>query len=105
MVFATGTMVLLPMSGCLSSRNVRLPTFVPRSSEYERAEATVHDPFPRNDLGPDTSMRPLGFTEPRHEPRNVKEKTGLSGLRQQYGRPMVDPFPLGQQPGYFGAVP
>ena len=90
--------------GCLAPQRLRLPSCTPRSIPYERAETKVHDPFPRSDLGPETSMRPPGFIEPRTQERHVKEKTGLSLLREQYGAPAPSPFPLGQRPGYGNAV-
>ena len=91
-------------SGCLSPRNVRLPTVTPRSIPYERAESRVHDPFNNVDAGPDTFNRPPGFTSPRAEPVRVREQTGLSGLRQQIGTPTPPLFPFGVQPSYGTAV-
>lgn len=93
--------LLAGLSGCLASGSVRLPECTPRSLSYERSEARVHDPYPSEDIGPETFNRPPGFTQQRAAPRRVREQTGLSGLRQQYGRPVL---PLGLRPGYGGAV-
>ena len=90
--------------GCLSPQNVRVPSLYPRGTEYERAESRVHDPFNATDIGPDTFNRPPGFTNPRPEAVRVREQTGLSGLRQQFGRPTPPVLPLGMQPSYGSAV-
>jgi hypothetical protein len=46
----------------------------------EKQSYRIHDPFPDEDLGPDTMTRPRGFVEPRSEPRKILESRSLLGL-------------------------
>ena len=90
--------------GCVIPAGYRTPSLIPRSIDYERAEAAVHDPFPITDAGPEMSARPREFTTPRPEPVRAKTKAGVSSLRNQYGTPVAPVIPGASRPIYPEAV-
>ncbi len=56
--------VLLAVSGCAWSRNQS-----PGSAPYQQYQATLHDPYPDTDLGPEVvGGRPREFQKPLAEP-------------------------------------
>src|SRR3712207_9149809 len=61
------------LAGCITPWNTRLPTFEPRPPALERRSFQVHDPFPEDDIGPETMVRPREFREPRDETRRATE--------------------------------
>ena len=75
------------LSGCLTPWNTRFPDLVPRSTQYEQAQAEVQDPYPDTDTGPETGFRPLGYTQQRSQQVIAKERSGAAFLRQQFGQP------------------
>ncbi len=70
------------ISGCVNQGNTRLPTIDTPPSLVEKQSYRLHDPFPEEDLGPDTMTRPRGFTQPRAQPRKNQESRALLGLDQ-----------------------
>jgi hypothetical protein len=68
------------LSGCVNPINTRLPTFNTPPPVVEKESYRIHDPFPDEELGPDTMTRPRGFVEPRAEPRKTLESRALLGL-------------------------
>ncbi len=70
----------LAVCGCLTPYNTRLPTLDSPPAPVEKRSYSIHDPFPDEDLGPDTMTRPRGFNEPRAEPRKTLESQSLLGL-------------------------
>jgi hypothetical protein len=68
--------------GCLTPNNTRLPTLDTPPPPVEKRSYSIHDPFPDEELGPDTMTRPRGFNEPRAEPRKILESRALLGLDQ-----------------------
>lgn len=66
--------------GCFTPFNTRLPTLNTPPAPVEKQSYSIHDPFPDEDLGPDTMSRPRGFNEPRAEPRKILESRALLGL-------------------------
>lgn len=80
--------VSLSLAGCLSPQNADRSTVVnPEPLEQQRANTQLHDPFPRDDLGPGESLRPRDFQTSRDTPRKIREKTLGAALRERYGRP------------------
>lgn len=65
------------------SPQTRLPTLYPRDPRLERRLYEFHDPFPDENLGPETSGRPRSFSVPRTEPRRALEFRMLQGLRPE----------------------
>ncbi|REJ93850.1 MAG: hypothetical protein DWQ34_09680 [Planctomycetota bacterium] len=80
-------------SGCLTQYNTKFPTLAPHSTEYERRESEIQDPFPENDLGPETGFRPPDYDQQRSEVQRAKERFDASILRQQHGSPQPGPVP------------
>ena len=70
----------LAFCGCLTPFNTRLPTIDTPPAPVEKRSYSIHDPFPDEELGPDTMTRPRGFNEPRAEPRKTLESRALLGL-------------------------
>lgn len=68
------------LSGCVNPFNTRLPTVATPPAPVEKQSYNIHDPFPDEDLGPDTMTRPRGFVQPRAEPRKIQEGRALLGL-------------------------
>lgn len=81
--------------GCVNPFNTRFPQVVHRPAEMERREAQVHDPYPDEQLGPETGFRPLGYVEQRSEPQRAKDKFFTAMLRTQ-NRPSL--LPQSQNP-------
>ena len=79
--------------GCLTPMNTRLPTLASPPAPVEKQSYRIHDPFPDEDLGPDTMTRPRGFNEPRAEPRRVLEGRSLLGLDQVPAGPSSFDYP------------
>lgn len=62
--FSLLTLSLVAGSGC-----ARPPLGPPGTLQYQRYEATMHDPYPVDDLGPEVvGGRPRDFQEPLPEP-------------------------------------
>ncbi|MCH8829708.1 MAG: hypothetical protein IID45_09045 [Planctomycetes bacterium] len=61
------------LSGCLNPARTRLPALQTGSPQAERKALERHDPFPSNTAGPDTFVRPRGFTEQRTQSRQIRE--------------------------------
>jgi hypothetical protein len=70
----------IAVCGCINPFNTRLPTVNTPPAPVEKRSYSIHDPFPDEDLGPDTMTRPRGFNEPRAEPRKILESRALLGL-------------------------
>ncbi len=66
--------------GCINPNNTRLPTVGTPPSAVEQRSYSVHDPFPDEDLAPNTFSRPREFDRPRDEPRKILESRALLGL-------------------------
>lgn len=77
----------LSCGGCVNPFTTRLPEALPRSTQYEQAQARVQDPFPDAGAGPDIGFRPLDFQQQRSEQATVKERANAALLRQQIGVP------------------
>jgi hypothetical protein len=77
----------LSLGGCVNPFNTRLPEAMPRSTQYEQAQAKVQDPFPDAETGPDIGFRPLDYRQQRSEQMLAKEKANAAFLRQQIGVP------------------
>lgn len=75
---------LLP-AGCMSYWT-QMPTFQHGDPQLEKRGYERFDPFPDEDLGPDTMTRPRGFMEQRTMPRRAIEDRG-----QQFGQPAAGP--------------
>ena len=75
-----GVIWCLGCCGCLNPFNTRFPTVGTAPPPVEARSYTLHDPFPDEDVGPDTMTRPRGFEEPRAEPRKTLEGRALLGL-------------------------
>lgn len=57
----------------------------PGTWETQRSRAVLHDPFPKNDLGPPiVGGRPLGYDMPRSEATDVQD-TPYAPLSQRGG--------------------
>jgi hypothetical protein len=68
------------VTGCITPWNTRLPTLDPGIPAVERRMYEIHDPYPEQDLGPDTQTRPRYFEEPRSQPRRLLEGRMLRDL-------------------------
>ena len=54
------------LAGCRSGQNLLAP---PGPTEKQRFSATIHDPYPDNDIGPEVvGGRPKDFQRPLSEP-------------------------------------
>jgi hypothetical protein len=78
---------VLTFGGCIGPWNTKMPDLVPRSTQYEQAQAKVQDPFPDAAAGPDIGFRPLDFQQQRSEELRTKERASAAFLRQQTGVP------------------
>ena len=73
----------LGTTGC----HLRLDQGPPGTIGQQRQRAVVHDPFPKNDLGPPImGGRPLGFEQPAPETKSVQANNPWSPLSRQGGR-------------------
>lgn len=90
---------VLTSGGCVNPWNTRMPDVVPRSTQYEQAQAKVQDPFPDSDIGPDIGFRPLDYQQQRSEELRTKERASAAFLRQQTGVPGG-----GTAPGFNGSM-
>lgn len=77
----------LSFGGCVNPFSTRLPEVMPRSTQYEQAQAKIQDPFPDADTGPDIGFRPLDFRQQRSEQTISKERANAAFMRQQIGVP------------------
>jgi hypothetical protein len=68
------------LAGCPTPDNTRFPTLAPRPPAIERQSYQRHDPYPNENLGPETFTRPREFREQREEPRRVREGQPLPGV-------------------------
>ncbi|MBW3539998.1 MAG: hypothetical protein KY476_07005 [Planctomycetes bacterium] len=66
-------LAVLCAGGCITPWNTRLPTFAPSDPAVERRLYQVHDPFPDQELGPETMTRPRAYEEERPQPRQIQE--------------------------------
>ncbi len=105
LLIAVASLAAVSASGCLTPWNTRFPELAPRSTQYERAQAQVQDPYPDSEIGPDTGFRPLGYEQQRSEQVLAKERAGTAYLRQQYGNPYGSPAPGPNGSFYPEAVP
>jgi hypothetical protein len=105
LLIGVAALAAAPICGCMTPWNTRFPDLIPRSTQYEQAQAEVQDPYPDADIGPETGFRPLGYTEQRSEQVIAKDRAGAAFLRQQYGQPGggIAPGPNGSL--YPDAVP
>lgn len=67
------------MPGC-NPMTTRYPTPPLGNSLAERRAFERHDPYPLEDLGPDTFTRPRAYIEPRDEARRAAEQRMLRGM-------------------------
>lgn len=77
---AFGMLGSAALCGCINPYNTRLPTVATPPPPVEKRSYDIHDPFPDEQLGPETYTRPRGFDEPRAEPRKILEGRSLLGL-------------------------
>lgn len=70
----------MAIAGCPNPRTTRFPTLAPQNPYAERAASQRHDPFPIDDLGPETNVRPPDFAEPRTQPRRAQDGRLYQGL-------------------------
>ncbi len=68
------------IAGCPNPQTTRLPTLAPQNPYAERAASQRHDPFPLDDLGPETYVRPPDFEDPRSQPRRAQDGQLYRGL-------------------------
>ena len=80
------------LAGCITPWNTRMPTVEPSHPAVERRSFQVHDPFPEEDLGPDTMVRPREFREPRELPRRAVEGRSFLGMPAE-SAPVGPAFP------------
>jgi hypothetical protein len=73
-------LALLALAGCPNPANTRFPTLAPRPPAVERQSFQRHDPFPNENLGPETFTRPREFQEQREEPRRAREAQPVPGV-------------------------
>jgi hypothetical protein len=90
-------------TGCVGPTETRFLGLNARPPATERRAYELHDPFADKLVGPDTEVRPRGFSEPREEPRRaydlrniqstagIAEPTGPEGVRVPATRPGVAP--------------
>lgn len=78
---------VLSCAGCINPFSTQLPEVLPRSTQYEQAQARIQDPFPDAESGPDVGFRPLDFRQQRSEQTLSKERANAALLRQQIGVP------------------
>jgi hypothetical protein len=80
--------LILLCCGCATPWTTRLPTLAFGSPRAEKRAYERHDPFPVEELGPDTQTRPRGFIEPRTEERKAMESQ-INNLQPE----SASPFP------------
>lgn len=93
---------VLGCCGC-SPYTTRLPTFGFGPPLAEKRAYERNDPFPNEELGPDTYTRPRGFVEPRTEERKSLEGRILNNVQPESASPYPTPPMTGSD--YPDAVP
>ena len=88
--------------GCPNPSNTRFPTLAPSPPALERRSYERHDPFPNENLGPETFTRPREFEEQRTEPRRARESQPVPGL---FPTAPIGPLPPSAGRVYPEAVP
>lgn len=82
--------LVVGIAGCPNPQNTRFPTLAPQNPYSERAASQRHDPFPIDDLGPDTGVRPPDFEDPRTQPRRAQDGRLYQGLPEgTIGAPQI----------------
>ena len=78
----------LSLSGCFSPWNTRFPELSPHSTQYDRNQAKVQDPFPDKNIGPDDpGLRPPDYQQQRAVPLRTRERADAAIMRQMNGVP------------------
>ena len=86
------TIAAAAISGCINSRNTRLPSLVPAPNAIERRSLGHFDPLPDRNLGPETNTRPAEFIEGRDPQRQSLEGQYLEGAP---AGPVAPGYPTG----------
>ena len=94
--------LLFASAGCMTPWNTRFPTFYRDPPEVERQSYERFDPFPDEELGPDTMTRPRSFIDQRDMPRRAAEGRMWQGAEPQLGPAAPLPPSAGEYPN---AVP
>lgn len=87
-------LILVAAAGSLGCQETRFLSCRPRDSSVESRSYDVHDPFPDEDIGPDTFTRPRTFQVPRSDTRksfdlrNLQASQGVSAPVQAYWDPL-----------------
>lgn len=87
---AVGGGLVCLVAGCAHGGNTRLPVLDPPDPDIEKQSYRFHDPYPDEDVGPETSHRPREFVRQRTEPRRAAEQRALMGVPAPYS-PYSDP--------------
>jgi hypothetical protein len=75
-------MIVLVLAGCQNTPETRFLSWFPRPAAQERRSYDLHDPFPDEQLGPNTFTRPRGFVQPRTEQRKTNDLQFLQAARE-----------------------
>ncbi len=69
------------LTGCMQ-QETRFLSCLPRPPGVEARSYDLHDPFPDEDVGPNTFTRPRAFQEPRGETRKTNDLRFLQAARE-----------------------
>ena len=75
--------ILGGISGCVNPLNTQFPQPFPTSMQAEELSYRFHDPFPDNDIGPQTMTRPPSYMDQRSQERRAAENRMLRGYNLQ----------------------
>ena len=71
----------LGLTGCMQ-QETRFLSCIPRPPGVETRSYDLHDPFPDEDVGPNTFTRPRAFEEPRSDTRKTNDLRFLQAARE-----------------------
>lgn len=69
------------LTGCMQ-QETRFLSCLPRSPGVEARSYDLHDPFPDEEVGPKTGVRPRAFQVPRDETRKTNDLRFLQAARE-----------------------
>ena len=75
-------LIVLVLAGCQNTQETRFLSWFPRPAAQESRSYDLHDPFPDENIGPNTFTRPRGFIVPRTEQRKTNDLRFLQAARE-----------------------
>ena len=75
-------LIVLVLTGCQNTQETRFLSCIPRPPRVEARSYDLHDPFPDENIGPNTFTRPRSFIKPRTEQRKTNDLRFLQAARE-----------------------